>query len=70
MNQNLKHVEKNAHKKDGANLQPIAKKEPVANKTNGVVAKKTEEIKKEPKTEFKMYSYYIVIFLFFVLILW
>jgi hypothetical protein len=56
MNQNLVHVEKNAHKKEGGALPVVAKK-PVA----GAGAKKVEEVKREPKTEFKMYSYYIVI---------
>eukprot|EP00347_Sterkiella_histriomuscorum_P014950 403358884 len=55
MNQNLVHVEKNAHKKDGSALQPIVKKE-IAPKT-AVGAK--VEVKKDPKTEFKMNTYYI-----------
>ncbi len=56
MNANLKHVERNAHKKDGAILQPIAKKEPVASVKKTAV----EEVKKDPKQEFKMNTYYLV----------
>ena len=57
VNQNLVHVERNAHKKnaDGP-LQPIAKKE-VAPKT---VPGAKVEVKREPKTDFKMNTYYIV----------
>lgn len=56
MTQDLKHVEKNAHKKnaDGP-LQPIPKKEVAP-----IAKKQVEEVKRDPKQEFKMNSYYLV----------
>ena len=52
----LKHVERNAHKKEGAEVKPIPEKKAV------VPSKKpaAEEVKREPKQSFKMNSYYLV----------
>ncbi len=52
----LKHVERNAHKKEGAEVKPIPEKKPI------VPSKKpaAEEVKREPKQSFKMNSHYLV----------
>ena len=52
----LKHVERNAHKKEGAEVKPIPEKKVV------VPTKKpaAEEVKREPKQSFKMNSHYLV----------
>ena len=52
----LKHVERNAHKKEGAEVKPIPEKKAVVSSKKPA----TEEVKREPKQSFKMNSHYIV----------
>jgi hypothetical protein len=51
----LKHVERNAHKKEGAEVKPIPEKKPVVPKKAA-----TEEVKREPKKSFRMNSHNLV----------
>lgn len=58
MTQDLKHVEKNAHKKDGNKdaIKPIPEKKTIV--PTGP-KKQVEEVKRDPKQEFQMHNYYL-----------